>query len=278
MILYGAGQAGIAAAKLLGVKYAVSCFADDDPALWGSELLNIPVLSPEESLLSDADCCCICADEPDRADDMEKRYRFLGFDGTFFHYDISGTFDPALAAVRFIADQIHQYHIPGDVAELGAFKGDFSVHLNFIFSDRRLHIFDSFEGLDARDTETDRQKGFSDASAGDFSETGVSVVWKRLIYPEMSEFYKGYFPASFPRKKELVFAFVCMDAKLYAPTAAGLPIFYDRLSPGGAILVRSAGSLKFRGPAEAVKEFCTERDLFPDPVADTEGSVIIRKR
>ena len=49
-----------------------------------------------------------------------------------------------------------------------------------------------------------------------------------------------------------MYAFVSIDADLYAPTAAALPLFWDRLSPGGVIMVHDYNSTQFPGVGKAV--------------------------
>ena len=73
------------------------------------------------------------------------------------------------------------------------------------------------------------------------------------------------------------FAFVSIDADLYAPTAAALPLFWERLSPGGALMIHDVYSTQFGGVRHAVDEFCAENDLLPMPVCDLHGSAVIRK-
>ena len=70
---------------------------------------------------------------------------------------------------------------------------------------------------------------------------------------------------------------VSVDADLYAPTAAALPLFWDRLSPGGAILVHDAGGTQYLGPARALREFCAPRRILPTPLSDLHGTVLLRK-
>ena len=90
-------------------------------------------------------------------------------------------------------------------------------------------------------------------------------------------FHKGYFPTTFRGCENLRFAFVSVDADLYAPTAAALPLFWERLSPGGVLLVHDVNSMQFTGAGKAVREFCEEKKLLPMPVCDLHGSVVLRK-
>ena len=277
IVLFGAGQFGAMISRLIGTGYAISCFADNYEGKWGTTLAGIPVVSPKESMLFDPDCFCICVMDEERAGQMETQIRKLGFNGPILRPDALRTFDARVATMRLLAEQIQEEKIPGDVAELGVFRGDFAVLINAAFPDRTIHLFDTFEGFPPKDVEIEQEQGFSGAKAGDFAETAQDIVAKRLPCPEQAVFHKGYFPATFRSCMEKTFAFVSVDADLYAPTAAALPLFWDRLSTGGAMLIHDVNSTQYTGAGKAVREFCTEKGLLPMPVCDLHGSVVLRK-
>ena len=277
VVLFGAGQIGAMISRLIGTEYAVSCFADNAENKWGGTLAGIPVVSPRESLLSGPDCVCLCVLDEERAGQMEAQLRALGFAGELLRPGTLKTFDARAATMRLLAEQIREENIPGDAAELGVFRGDFAALINAAFPDRSIHLFDTFEGFPARDVELERAQGLSRAKAGDFSETAEELVLRRLPFPEWAVLHRGYFPETFRACEEKTFAFVSVDADLYAPTAAALPLFWDRLSPGGVLLVHDVNSTQFSGAGKAVREFCREKGILPMPVCDLHGSAVLRK-
>ena len=277
VVLFGAGQVGAMISRLMGSAYRVLCFADNYEGKWGTTLAGIPVVSPRESLRNDPDCICLCVLDAERACLMEAQLRELGFKGEILRPDALKIFDARAATMRLLAEQIHEEKIPGDAAELGVFRGDFAALINAAFPDRTIHLFDTFEGFPARDVEIEQAQGLSRAKTGDFKETAENLVEERLPHPERAVFHNGYFPDSFGGCTEMTFAFVSVDADLYAPTAAALPLFFDRLSPGGVLLIHDVNSTQFSGAGKAVREFCTERGLLPMPVSDMHGSVVLRK-
>ena len=277
IVLFGAGQFGAMISRLIGTGYAISCFADNYEGKWGTTLAGIPVVSPKESMLFDPDCFCLCVMDEERAGQMEAQIRKLGFNGPILRPDALRTFDARVATMRLLAEQIQEEKIPGDVAELGVFRGDFAALINAAFPDRTIHLFDTFEGFPVKDVEIEQEQGFSGAKVGGFAETTEDIVEKRLPCPEQAVFHKGYFPATFRSCMEKTFAFVSVDADLYAPTAAALPLFWDRLSTGGAMLIHDVNSMQYTGAGKAVREFCTEKGLLPMPVCDLHGSVVLRK-
>ena len=129
---------------------------------------------------------------------MRSQLDALGYDGEILSPALLKTFDARSAQMRLIAEQINALAVPGDVAELGVFRGDFAVQINAAFSDRTIHLFDTFEGFCAADVDIERQNGYSAARVGDFSETAKDIVDKKLLYRERAVFHKGFFPAAIP--------------------------------------------------------------------------------
>ena len=277
MVLVGAGQIGAMVSRLIGTGWIICCFADNSEQKWGTDLAGIPIVSPREILAYDPDCCCLCVLDDERAGQMEAQLRSLGYDGPVIRPDALRTFDARVATMRLLAEQIREESIPGDVAELGVFRGDFAALINAAFPDRDIHLFDTFEGFPAEDVEVERAEGFSRAKAGDFSETAEDVVVRRLVNRDRAVFHKGYFPDTFRGCENRSFAFVSVDADLYAPTAAALPLFWERLSPGGVLLIHDVNSTQFAGAGKAVRDFCREKKMLPMPVCDLHGSVVLRK-
>ena len=115
------------------------------------------------------------------------------------------------------------------------------------------------------------------AARWDFSDTSVELVARRIFQPERAVFHRGWFPDTFSGCDAERFAFVSIDADLYLPTAAALPLFWERLSPGGVLMLHDVNSTQFTGVAKAVDAFCAEKNILPMPVCDLHGSVVIRK-
>lgn len=277
-VLFGAGQVGAMVARLLGVAHRAVCFADNSEAKWGGSLAGLPVISPRESLALGPDCVCLCVLDAERAAQMEAQLRELGYAGPIVRPEQLSLFDARVATMRLLAEQIHELEIPGDAAELGVYRGDFAVHINAAFPDRLLHLFDTFEGFAEKDVALESREGLSRAKPGDFSGTDADTVRRRMPYPEQTALHKGWFPDTFAGCEGRSFAFVSIDADLYAPTAAALPLFWDRLSPGGALLIHDVNGTQYRGAGKAVSEFCAARGILPTPVCDLHGSVILRKQ
>ncbi|MDD6155449.1 MAG: macrocin O-methyltransferase [Lachnospiraceae bacterium] len=153
------------------------------------------------------------------------------------------------------------------VAEVGVFEGDFAKWINRFYCNQMLHLFDTFEGFDKRDIEKDNL--YSNANVGDYANTSVEMVMKKMPFPEKVVIHKGYFPDTTQGINEL-FAFVNLDVDLYEPTYKGLMYFKERMISGGIILVHDYFATNFQGPRNAVDRFIEEmNDMYRKyPIGD----------
>jgi len=178
-----------------------------------------------------------------------------------------------LACLEMCGHEIYANNVLGNVAELGVFRGDFAKDINTVFPDRKLYLFDTFEGFDERDLGTEVGKGFSSGDQ-DFSGTSVAMVLSKMPHPNNCMVCKGYFPAT-AEGMEDKFAFVSIDTDLYEPILAGLKYFYPRLSAGGYIFVHDYNNEGYKGARQAVLAYCKEQKIPFVPIPDLGGSVVI---
>lgn len=178
--------------------------------------------------------------------------------------------------LELLAKECLAYNIPGDVAELGVYRGKFASLLNTCFPTKQLHLFDTFEGFDERDTSY--ETNFSCSKPGTHGDTSVDIVMKLMPNPEKISVYKGFFPDTIPNQ-ELSFAFVSIDCDLYKPIYAGLEYFYFRLSPRGYIMLHDYNGGYGKGVHAAIEEFEKKHSLqlIKIPIPDEGGSVVISK-
>ncbi len=276
-IIFGSGQIGSMVSRLLGTKHRIICFADNNQKKYGELLNGYPICSPETSIQKNPDCVCIGVLDEERASQMESQLRELGFTGEIIHPNILKTFDTRVGMMRLLAEQLEERNIDGDVAEVGVFRGEFATLINQAFPERKLHLFDTFSGFTKEDIAIEQQFGLSHAKVGDFSETAEEMVCGIMPQPENIVLHKGYFPDTFAGCEDYTFAFVSLDVDLYAPTAAALPLFWPRMSTGGIIIVHDYNSTQFTGARKAVQNFCAKENIYPIPICDLHGSVLLIK-
>jgi O-methyltransferase len=180
-----------------------------------------------------------------------------------------------LSCLELAANEIELHNIPGSVAELGVYRGDFAADINKVFKTRKLYLFDTFEGFDDRNKKAEVESSFSSADQ-DFSDTSADYVLSKIPYKANCEIRKGFFPETAKGLND-TFAFVSIDTDLYEPIYDGLNFFYPLLAKGGYIFVHDFSNDEYKGAREAVKRFCNEQGIGYVPIADIGGTAIITK-
>jgi len=181
-----------------------------------------------------------------------------------------------LSSLELVADEIYDRDVRGNVAELGVFRGDFAKLINKVFYDRKLYLFDTFEGFNETDINIEKDMSFSASEIVDFKNTSVEIVLSKMQYPDNCIIKKGYFPDTLGDIDES-FAFVSIDADLYLPILNGLEYFYPRLVKGGYIFIHDYNNSRFKGAKAAVKKYCSENEIAYFPLSDLSGSIVITK-
>lgn len=154
--------------------------------------------------------------------------------------------------------------VPGDLAELGVYRGASARLICQVKGDRELHLFDTFSGLPPI---TANDVGFfTGAFAAD-----IGAVRQRVAdYPNVS-IHPGLFPGSADPLYDRRFSFVHLDADLYESTRAALHWFYPRLTAGGVILCHDYFS---SGVKKAISEFLSDKPEIVAPAAGSYGLII----
>ena len=183
--------------------------------------------------------------------------------------------------MKFLAQEIRNQNIQGEIAELGVYRGEFARYLNSEFPDRTLNLFDTFEGFAESDEQNDLKANLvSDRVIHDtkFIDTSIDLVMSKMKYPERVKIYQGYFPETIP-SEEKRFALVSLDTDIYPPMLAGFEYFYPRLSEGGFIMAHDYNSANFFDSVhKAVDDFEKKfGHIAKIPIADENGTLIITK-
>lgn len=139
-----------------------------------------------------------------------------------------------------------QRKLPGDMAEVGVYRGGSSKLICEAKERVPLHLFDTFDGL-PEPHEQDQA----------FFEQGMvassqSVVRQYLQSYENVLFYPGFFPETSAPVQDKTFSFVHLDVDLYQSMLSGLEFFYPRMSLGGIVV---AHDYQYPGVRRAFAEF-----------------------
>ena len=161
--------------------------------------------------------------------------------------------------------------VPGAAAELGVYRGFFARCINQLLPERKLYLFDSFEGFGE---EAQASESFQAAHRN----TAIEKVLAIMPYPEKVIVKPGFFPESLDGLEER-FCLVSLDVDFYRTTLEGLRYFWPRLEKGGYLLLHDWGSPKLPGVAKALQDFERENGcrIPAIPLCDVGGSLILCK-
>ena len=166
----------------------------------------------------------------------------------------------------------------GTVAEAGVFRGEFAKEINACFPNSNCYLFDTFEGFDKRDLETEKIYT-SSLVEGNLNTTSENIVLNKMPYKDKVKIFKGYFPETVTDEVlNQKYIFVNLDMDLYKPTLEGLRIFWDRMIDGGVILVHDYFSEAFPNVRQAIHDFENEINtrLHKIPIGDKLSIALIK--
>ncbi|MBP3683794.1 MAG: class I SAM-dependent methyltransferase [Oscillospiraceae bacterium] len=161
--------------------------------------------------------------------------------------------------------------VSGAAAELGVYRGFFARCINTLLPDRRLYLFDSFEGFEA---EADASESFHAAHAN----TTVEKVLAIMPHRSQVTVKPGFFPASLDGLEER-FCLVSLDVDFAQATLEGLRYFWPRLQKGGYLMLHDWGSPSLPGVAQALKTYEEEigASISAIPLCDVGGTLVLCK-
>lgn len=156
-------------------------------------------------------------------------------------------------------------NIPGDVVELGCYRGDTSIIFqralqNFTKlpggSSKNLWLYDSFAGLPEKSRE-------DSSAAGDQFKSGELFVTKREVIEKfkrqnlpLPKIKKAFFEDLAPETDlpdKISFAF--LDGDLYTSIKTSLTLVESKMQPGSSIIVHDYNNPELPGSARATDEW-----------------------
>jgi hypothetical protein len=143
--------------------------------------------------------------------------------------------------------------LPGDIAEVGVYRGGSAKFIATLKGNRTLHLFDSFQGMLATTPGKDFHQN------GEFADTSYESVKQYLREFPHIFFHPGWFPQTAESVQDRTFSLVHLDVDLYQSTLDALTFFYSRLVRGGFLLSHDYHSAACPGVAEAFHEFFQDK-------------------
>lgn len=172
--------------------------------------------------------------------------------------------------------------VSGHIAEIGVFKGAsllYFAKLVEIFENQsftQVHGFDWFKGNDPDENEIKIEK---DGYAADFDQLislihaqhlqHIVKVHKMDVTVELDSFFEKY--------PHLQFKLLFFDAGMYKVVKTALPYFWERLTPGGQLILDQFNFDVAPGETKAVKEVLPNAKIRTYPFAWMPTAYIIKE-
>ena len=150
--------------------------------------------------------------------------------------------------------------VPGDVVELGCYKGDTSLEFERVLEksqpEKHLWLYDSFEGLPAKTKE-------DNSVAGDNFKAGELLVTKREVVMRFKKaglkvprIRKNFFENLNPEQdlpEQISFAF--LDGDLYGSIKTSLELVWKKLDKNATVVVHDYNNPELPGVSKALDEW-----------------------
>lgn len=182
-----------------------------------------------------------------------------------------------LKTLELLVDELKRGNVEGQIAELGVFQGHFAKFLNAAFPERKLYLFDTFEGFDDEELGRELESDTVSVARDIYKNTSVQGVLERMEHKESVVIKQGFFPDSIGGLEEK-FAFVSLDCDWEESLYQGIHYFYPRLAVGGYIMIHDYNNF-LDCAKKAVQRYENDRNIrLPKvPVCDAQGSLILTK-
>jgi hypothetical protein len=147
--------------------------------------------------------------------------------------------------LHFCLDAVRQDGVPGDLIETGVWRGGSTIfmrgHLEaYGIRDKTVWVADSFEGLPESTWSQDQGVDLS-ARTVPFLAIGleeVQALFRRYeLLDDQVRFLKGWFRDTLHQAPITKLAILRLDGDLYESTMDALTALYDKVSPGGFVIV-----------------------------------------
>lgn len=196
------------------------------------------------------------------------------FEPSNWYYNVGG--DPftmvspsALENVRTATETVLREGVPGDLIETGVWRGGLCIMMKAVLmaagSSRRVFVCDSFQGLPEVSEGVDAPLQLHDRPLLAISVDKVRENFSRFgLLDENVRFVEGWFADTMPKLRDEIdqIAVLRLDGDYYTSTREVIDPLYDKVAPGGFIIVDDYGI--YDQARDAIHDFWSDRGLSPD--------------
>lgn len=163
--------------------------------------------------------------------------------------------------IQWTLEEIIQDDIQGDLIETGVWRGGATIFMRgflkaYGITDRVVFAADSFDGLPPPDSRYPADAGDTHHTV-DYLKVSLDEVkdnFKRYgLLDEQVCFIEGFFQDTLPRAPVEKLALLRLDGDMYGSTIQALDALYEKVAPGGFVIVDDYGAIE--GCKAAVDDF-----------------------
>ena len=186
--------------------------------------------------------------------------------------------------IRACVESVLNDDVAGDLIETGAWRGGATIYMRAILkahrvTDRTVWVADSFEGLPAPDA----QKHSADTGDQHHTRSDLAVSVEMVkenferydLLDDQVKFLKGWFSDTLPTAPIDKIAVLRLDGDMYASTMDALNALYEKVTPGGYVIVDDYGAVP--ACAKAIHDYMDEHGIKDELVEIDWASVYWRK-
>jgi O-methyltransferase len=173
-----------------------------------------------------------------------------------------------LIALYGLVQRVNKLGLAGDIVECGVWNGGSAAVMGFAdghnkhnYKNRIIWLFDSFQGLPhptENDGNLEKENYFEGWCKGDVNR--VRQIFAKLgVPPGVVKIVPGWFENTLRNASVDCIAILHIDADWYEPVKLVLDVFYDKVVPGGFIILNDYGT--WPGCNRAVDDFFAEHNL-----------------
>ncbi|HIK29942.1 MAG TPA: class I SAM-dependent methyltransferase [Oscillatoriales cyanobacterium M59_W2019_021] len=218
------------------------------------------------------------------ADLLSLRTAGRNFSGQIPQFSHSLIGLPRMENIQHCAEIIFKEKIPGDFMETGVWQGGATIFMRALLKvygediDRCVWAADSFEGLPKPQVPQDETYDLS-ASKFPFLAIGLEAVRDNFrtynLLDDCVKFLKGWFEETLPNAPIKRLALLRLDGDLYKSTLDALNPLYDKVSPGGFIIIDDYYA--FEPCKQAVDEFRASRNII-EPMTEIDWTGVFWRK
>jgi hypothetical protein len=169
-------------------------------------------------------------------------------------------------ALYRLATELDADGVAGAFVDCGVWNGGSTILLSAAAPGREVWAFDSFEGLpEPGPLDGPESQDWTGECLG--AEETLREGFRRFAHPERLHVVRGWFDQTFPEAVDQVgpIALLHADGDWYESVKLTLETFYDRIVPGGYVVIDDYGH--WEGALRATDEFRSERGIDAELVA-----------